>query len=120
MTRHRTVWTLPLAIVTTGLLLAGPAAAQTPGTPGSPGTTPGSPGTTTPTIPGPTTPGVPPGSPTPGAGGLTPGLPNPATPAPPPSVNDPTRNPSGTFPCPPGQARRPGSTICAPSIPTPR
>ncbi|HSE04933.1 MAG TPA: hypothetical protein VLK35_12335 [Methylomirabilota bacterium] len=35
-----------------------------------------------------------------------------------PGVNDPTRDP--TFPCPSGQARRPGSPVCSPTVPTPR
>jgi hypothetical protein len=41
-------------------------------------------------------------------GSTTPGMPG---------VNDPRSNP--TFPCPPGQTRRPGSTICLPGPTTP-
>jgi hypothetical protein len=78
-------WQTSLAIVTTSLILAGPAVAQTPSSP----TTPGTPGSTTPGMPGSTTPG-------------SPSLGNPS----------PT-NP--TFPCPPGQAGRPGSQVCVPA-----
>ena len=53
-------WKTKLAAVTAGLILAAPAAAQTPGTgPGTPGgtTTPGMPGPTTPSTPGSSMPG---------------------------------------------------------------
>ena len=92
------------AVVATSLILAGTATAQTPGAgpggmgpgatpaPGGP-TTPGTPGTTTPRMPGSTTPGVP--------GTTTPGM------------SDPTPGAQ----CPPGQARRPGSSICMPATP---
>jgi hypothetical protein len=101
-----------LATVTASLLLAAPALAQTPGGSGSPGSPP--PGGTT--IPGTPTPGTPaPGAPPPGTpGSITPGTPGSTTPGMP-GINDPSRNP--TFPCPPGQARRPGSTVCSPTIP---
>lgn len=85
-------WTTLLAIVVTSLILAGPVAAQAPSG--------GSGGTTTPRTPGTTTPGTP--------GSTSPGLS-------PPSVNDPSR--SLSIPCPPGQARRPGSSICMPTTP---
>jgi hypothetical protein len=108
-------WMTSLAVVATSLILAGPAAAQTPSSP----TTPGVPPSTTPRMPGSTTPGMP-GSTTPGTpGSTTPGLPgsNPGSPG--------LNNPSGTnptFPCPPGQARRPGNPACVPGpgTPTPR
>jgi hypothetical protein len=108
-------WKTSLAIVATSLILAGTAAAQAPGakSPGGP-TIPGAPpgaGATLPGLPGSTTPGTP-GAITPGLPGTTPGLPGSTTPGAP-SINDPsTTNP--TFPCPPGQARRPGSPACIP------
>ncbi len=117
-------WKTALAVMAVGLILAGTAEAQTPGattttpgipgstTPGLPGsTTPGVPGSTTPSLPGTTTPGVP-GSGTLGTPGsmTTPGAPGSVTPG----TSGPSLNP--TFPCPPGQARRPGSTICSPVI----
>jgi hypothetical protein len=113
-------WNPSLAIVATSLVLAATAAAQTPGIPATPGPTPGNPGSTTPGQPGSTTPSMPgstkpstPGSTTPGMpGSTTPGTPGSATPGSP-TLN----NPSGTnptFPCPPGQGRRPGSTACTP------
>ena len=94
-------WTTSLAVIATSLILAGTAAAQTPGTPGAP---PGTRGPVMPQTPGATTPSMP--------GATTPGLPG-ATPPGSPSINDPsTTNP--TFPCPPGQSRRPGSASCIP------
>jgi hypothetical protein len=81
-------------------------AAQAPSGGSGRTTTPGTPGTTTPGMPGSPTPGTP--------GSMTPGMS-------PPSVNDPSRNLS--TPCPPGQARRLGSSICRPTTPgapTPR
>ena len=122
-----------LAVMTVGLILSGTAGAQTPGatttppgirgrtTPGTPGSmTPGTPGSTTPGLPGSTTPSVP-GSTTPGLpGGSTLGTPGrmttPGAPGVPGSVTPDTSGPSlnPTFPCPAGQARRPGSTICSP------
>jgi hypothetical protein len=61
-------WKTSLAIVTTSLILAGPAAAQTPTAPGRPGIpTPGTPSPPTPGLPGSTTPGTG----TPGAPGST-------------------------------------------------
>lgn len=123
-------WKTSLAVMTAGLLLAGTADAQTPGGTTKPGmprrTTPGIPGSTMPRTPGSTIPGTPgsitpatPGSTTPGApGSPTPGLPD-GTTAGAPDPSGPGLNP--TFPCPPGQARRPGSTICShvigPTIP---
>lgn len=90
-------------VVATSLTLAGTAAAQTPGsmTPRTPGTsTPSTPGAPTPGMPGNTTPGMP--------GSTTPGMTSPG-------VGDP----NGTLGirCPPGQARRPGSSICIPMSP---
>jgi hypothetical protein len=110
-------WHTSLAIVTTSLILAGTAVAQTPSgptTPGTPGsTTPGMPGSTTPGTPGSTTPGTP-GSTTPGMpGSTTPGFPGSTTPGSPGLSNRSSINP--TFPCPSGQARRPGSQVCVPS-----
>jgi hypothetical protein len=110
-------WKTKLAAVTAGLILAAPAAAQTPATgPGTPGgtTTPGMPGPTTPStpgssMPGPTTPTIP-GSPTPRMpGSATPGVPGSSTPG----MPDPTPG----VQCPPGQGRRPGSSICMPAPP---
>jgi len=93
-------WKTPLAAIATSLLLAGTAGAQTP-TPGGGTTTPATPGPTTPTVPGSPTPKMP-GSSTPGMpGSSTPGMPDPT-----PGVQ-----------CPPGQARRPGSSICMPTTP---
>lgn len=107
-------WKTSLAVVATGLVLAGTAAAQTPA-PGqggsgstSPGTTPGMPGSTTPGTPGTTTPSMP-GATTPRMPGATPGLPGSSTPG----LSDPTPG----VQCPPGQARRSGSSICMPATP---
>jgi hypothetical protein len=91
-----------LAAIATSLILAGTAGAQTPA-PGGGTTTPGMP------TPGPTTPTMP-GSPTPRMPGTsTPGLPGSSTPG----MPDPTPG----VQCPPGQARRPGSSICMPATP---
>ncbi len=95
-------WKISLAIAATSLILGGTVAAQTPGSGTRPGgtTTPAQPGTMTPGTPGSTTPSTP--------GSTTPGLSQPG-------VNDPSR---GLMPpCPPGQARRPGSSICMPTTP---
>lgn len=104
-------WKMKLAAVTAGLILAAPAAAQTPGTgTGTPGgtTTPGMPGSTTPGVPGTTTPT--PGSSTPRMpGSSTPGVPGSSTPG----IPDPTPG----VQCPPGQGRRPGSSMCMPTQP---
>jgi len=92
-------WKTSLAVAATSLVLVGPAAAQTPGAgpggagPAAPGATPSPGGTTTPGRPGSTTPGMP-GTTTPGMSDPTPGV-----------------------QCPPGQARRPGSSICMPATP---
>jgi hypothetical protein len=96
-------WKTSLAVLTTSVILAGTAAAQTPapGTPGGSTTTPGMPGPTTPTAPGSPTPRMP--------GSSTPGLPGSSTPG----MPDPTPG----VQCPPGQARRPGSSICMPATP---
>ena len=100
-------WKTSLAIVATSLILAGPAAAQTPTAPGRPGIpTPGTPSPPTPGLPGSTTPGT--GTP----GATPPGLPGNPTPGSP-SINNPSST-NPTFPCPPGQARRPGSPACIP------
>ncbi len=96
-------WKTSLAVIATSLILAGTAAAQTPGTPGAPP----APGTRGPVMP--QTPGaipITPGATTPD--GPTPGVTPPSSP----SINDPSTNP--TFPCPPGQSRRPGSASCIP------
>ena len=99
-------WKTPLAAIATSLILAGAAGAQTPA-PGGGTTTPGMPSPTTPGTPGPTTPTVP-GSPTPRMpGSSTPGMPGSSTPG----MPDPTPG----VQCPPGQARRPGSSICMPT-----
>ncbi len=108
-------WKTSLAIVTTSLILAGTAAAQAPPHSGRSGPPPrhaqAAGRADPPRQPrrarrAPRPPGVP-GTPTPGA-----------TPPGSPSLN----NPSGTnptFPCPPGQGRRPGSTAsCTPGAPT--
>jgi hypothetical protein len=101
-------WKTPLAAIATSLILAGTAGAQTPA-PGGGTTTPGMPGPTTPGTPGPTTPTLP-GSPTPRMpGSSTPGMPGSSTPG----MPDPTPG----VQCPPGQARRPGSSICMPATP---
>ena len=104
-------WKTKLAAVTTGLILAAPAAAQTP-SPGAPGggtTMPGMPGPTTPSTPSPTTPTMP-GSPTPRMpGSSTPGVPGSSTPG----IQDPTPG----VQCPSGQGRRPGSSMCMPTQP---
>jgi hypothetical protein len=95
-------WKTPLAAIATSLILAGTASGQTPA-PGAGTTAPGTPGPTIPTVPGSPTPRMP-GSPTPGMpGSSTPGIPGPT-----PSV-----------PCPPGQARQPGSSICMPATTVP-
>ena len=94
------IWKTPLAAIATSLILAGTAGAQTPA-PGGGTTTPGMPGPTTPTVPGSPTTRMP-GSSTPGMpGSSTPGMPDPT-----PGVQ-----------CPPGQGRRPGSSICMPAQP---
>lgn len=98
-------WKAPLAAIATSLILSGAAGAQTPA-PGGDTTTPGTPGSMTPGPTTPTAPGSPttrlPGSSTPGRpGSSTPGMPDPT-----PGVQ-----------CPPGQARRPGSSICMPTTP---
>ena len=110
-------WKMKLAAVTAGLVLAAPAAAQTPSAPGGGTTTPGMPGSSGPGTPGPTTPSVPgpttptmPGSTTPRMpGSSTPGVPGSSTPG----IPDPTPG----VQCPPGQGRRPGSSMCMPSQP---
>ena len=99
-------WKTPLAAIATSLIFAGTAWAQTPA-PGGGTITPGMP--TTPGVPAPTTPTVP-GRPTPSMPGTsTPGLPGSSTPG----MPDPTPG----VQCPPGQARRPGSSICMPATP---
>lgn len=101
-------WKTSLAVVATSLILAGTAAAQTPGA-GPGGMGPASPGAT-PAPGGPTTPGTPGGSTTPRMpGSTTPGVPGTTTPG----MSDPTPGVA----CPPGQARRPGSSICMPATP---
>jgi len=109
-------WMTPLAAIATSLILVGTAGAHTPAsgggtpTPGMPGpTTPGTPGPTTPTVPASPTPTAP-GSPTTRMpGSSTPGMPGSSTPG----MPDPTPG----VQCPPGQARRPGSSICMPTTP---
>jgi hypothetical protein len=92
-------WKTSLTIAATSLILAGPAMAQAPAPGGVPSpstpspTTPSTPGAPTPRMPSTTTPGVP--------GSSTPGMPDPT-----PGVQ-----------CPPGQARRPGSSMCNPATP---
>jgi len=112
-------WKTTFAILATGLLLGGPAAAQIPGTtgPGPGGSGPGSPGTpgtpvspSSPTVPG--GPGTmnPPPSNTGAPGANTPGLPTPGT-------NVPGRGRDLGLPCPAGQARPTGSSMCGPVPP---
>jgi hypothetical protein len=113
-------WRTSFAIAATSLLLVSPSAAQTPGSttgpapggsgPGSPGT-PASPSTPTspapPGTPGPTTPSVP-GTGAPGA--TTPGTSTPGT-------NVPGRGRDLGLPCPAGQSRPSGSSMCTPVPP---
>ena len=106
-------WKTSLAIVTTGLLLAAPAAAQVPGGgSGSGGPSGNNPAATEqrPAAPAP-------GDCVPGSPNITPPTrPNPVHPGAPSGQGIPERNP--TLPCPPGQAKRPGSTACSPTIPS--
>jgi hypothetical protein len=104
-------WKTSLAILTAGLLLAAPAAAQVPGGggSGSGGPTGNNPAVTeqSPARPAPQSPGTP--------GATTPARPNPVHPGAP-SGHIQQRDP--TLPCPPGQSKRPGSTACSPTVPT--
>ena len=98
-------WKTSLTIAATSLILAGPAMAQAP----PPGGTPAPGGVPSPSTPSPTTPSTP-GAPTARMpGSTTPGVPGTSTPG----MTDPTPG----VQCPPGQARRPGSSMCNPATP---
>lgn len=107
-------WKIVGAVVLGGLMLAGEVSAQTPSGGTGPGASPSQPGTSV-SPSSPTTPG--------GAGTLNPPIPGTGTPDPTrpgsstPGTNVPGRGRDLGLPCPAGQARPTGSSMCTPTPP---